>query len=68
MQPVAVSGFECPVFAAQRKEANVGMFREDVPACVQTFGLGIQFPEKLAPAEEPSAGTTADTLLFTDGS
>eukprot|EP00971_Amphidinium_carterae_P008180 161594-Amphidinium_carterae.1 len=45
--------FECPVFAAQRKEAKVGMFREDVPACVQTFGLGVQFPEKLAPADEP---------------
>eukprot|EP00971_Amphidinium_carterae_P106726 2113967-Amphidinium_carterae.1 len=44
------------------------MFREDVPACVQTFGFGIQFPEKMAPAEEPCAGTTTDTLLFTDGS
>eukprot|EP00971_Amphidinium_carterae_P079749 1577842-Amphidinium_carterae.1 len=33
--------FECPVFAQQRKEAKVGVFREDVPACVQTYGLGI---------------------------
>eukprot|EP00971_Amphidinium_carterae_P294560 5848490-Amphidinium_carterae.1 len=33
--------FECPVFAQQRKEAKVGAFREDVPACVQTYGLGI---------------------------
>eukprot|EP00971_Amphidinium_carterae_P262174 5200448-Amphidinium_carterae.1 len=60
--------FECPVFAQQRKEAKVGKFREDVPACVQTYGLGIQFPEKLAPPEEIAAGTTTDTLLFTDGS
>eukprot|EP00971_Amphidinium_carterae_P023960 472814-Amphidinium_carterae.1 len=60
--------FECPAFAQQRKEAQVGMFREDVPACVQTFGLGIQFPQPLAPTEEICAGTTTDTLLFTDGS
>eukprot|EP00971_Amphidinium_carterae_P278392 5526228-Amphidinium_carterae.1 len=50
--------FECPAFAQQRKEAKVGLYLEDVPACVQTFGLGIQFPEKLAPTEEISAGTT----------
>eukprot|EP00971_Amphidinium_carterae_P011140 219540-Amphidinium_carterae.1 len=60
--------FECPVFAQQRKEAKVRGFLEEIPACVQTYGLGIQFPEKLAPAHEICAGTTTDTLLFTDGS
>eukprot|EP00971_Amphidinium_carterae_P101177 2001922-Amphidinium_carterae.1 len=40
--------FDCPFFAVQRKEAQVGTFREKVPACVQTFGLGIQFPQELA--------------------
>eukprot|EP00971_Amphidinium_carterae_P101921 2017560-Amphidinium_carterae.1 len=60
--------FDCPFFAAQRKEAQVGTFRETVPACVQTFGLGIQFPQELATVVEPSPGTTEDTLLFTDGS
>eukprot|EP00971_Amphidinium_carterae_P184518 3663071-Amphidinium_carterae.1 len=53
--------FECPAFAQQRKQAQVGMFREDVPACVQTFGLGIQFPEELAPPDEICAGTTMCT-------
>eukprot|EP00971_Amphidinium_carterae_P154910 3071750-Amphidinium_carterae.1 len=60
--------FECPAFAQQRREAQVGDYREDVPACVQTCGLGIQFPEKLAPTAEPPVATTTDTLLFTDGS
>eukprot|EP00971_Amphidinium_carterae_P056198 1108840-Amphidinium_carterae.1 len=32
--------FECPAFANQRKEAKVGNFLEEVPACVQTYGLG----------------------------
>eukprot|EP00971_Amphidinium_carterae_P334450 6469752-Amphidinium_carterae.1 len=60
--------FDCPFFAAQRKEAQVGTFRDTVPACVQTFGLGIQFPQKLATVVEPLPGTTEDTLLFTEGS
>eukprot|EP00971_Amphidinium_carterae_P351507 6492146-Amphidinium_carterae.3 len=60
--------FECPAFVQQRREAQVGDFREEVPACVQTYGLGIQFPERLAPSAEPPVATTTDTLLFTDGS
>eukprot|EP00971_Amphidinium_carterae_P241542 4796037-Amphidinium_carterae.1 len=60
--------FECPVFVHQRKEAKVMKLLEEIPACVQTFGLGVQFPEKLAPSEEISAGVTSDTILFTDGS
>eukprot|EP00971_Amphidinium_carterae_P199728 3964230-Amphidinium_carterae.1 len=38
------------------------------PASNQTYGLGVQFPEKLAPVAEPLPGSTTDTLLFTDGS
>eukprot|EP00971_Amphidinium_carterae_P049738 980458-Amphidinium_carterae.1 len=60
--------FECPAFKSQRKEAKVGNFLEEIPACVQTLGLGVQFPQKLAPTEEAPSGTTPDTLLFTDGS
>eukprot|EP00971_Amphidinium_carterae_P264314 5243176-Amphidinium_carterae.3 len=37
--------FDCPAFVSQRKEAKVGQRREEIPACVQTFGLGIQFPQ-----------------------
>eukprot|EP00971_Amphidinium_carterae_P172069 3411602-Amphidinium_carterae.1 len=60
--------FECPAFAAQRREAQVGDFRVDVPDCVQTYGLGVQFPEKLASVMEPISVPTSDLLLFTDGS
>eukprot|EP00971_Amphidinium_carterae_P240329 4771293-Amphidinium_carterae.2 len=60
--------FDCPAFTKQRKEAKAGTFREDIPACVQTYGLGIQFPQPLQTTVEVSAGTTTDDLLFTDGS
>eukprot|EP00971_Amphidinium_carterae_P111004 2198620-Amphidinium_carterae.1 len=47
--------FDCPAFSQQRKEAKAGTFREDVPACVQTYGLGIQFPQPLPTTVEVAA-------------
>eukprot|EP00971_Amphidinium_carterae_P018749 369604-Amphidinium_carterae.1 len=47
-----------------RKEARVGTHREDIPACVQTFGLGIHFPQPLPTTAEVSAGETTDDILL----
>eukprot|EP00971_Amphidinium_carterae_P261396 5185570-Amphidinium_carterae.3 len=54
--------------AREREKAKVGPRREDIPACVQTFELGIQFPQPLPSVAGVSADHTVDEILFIDGS
>eukprot|EP00971_Amphidinium_carterae_P131771 2609986-Amphidinium_carterae.2 len=49
---------DCPAFAPQRKEANMLPPRDDIPPCVQVFGLGVHFPTTLPTIEEPPSGSS----------
>eukprot|EP00971_Amphidinium_carterae_P043877 863398-Amphidinium_carterae.3 len=57
--------YDCPAFASQRKEAQVAPRREDIPACVRVFGLGIQLPTPLPTIEELPSEETQDEILVT---